>query len=238
MKRITVLFGVILIAGAIAWSFRGPKESDFKSDLEAIPVDSAQLQPTLAEMPLPPSINLDVPFFSQAPDADWSLPWKEACEEASIVLAHYYFSGEPLDKAKFKKEVLGLTDWQVKKWGHYIDTNINRTAEMLAGYFGHTDYEIINEPTVEQIKRALAQGYPVVAPFAGRKLGNPFYSGLGPYYHMLVIKGYDEKHFITNDVGTRRGKDFLFTYDTIMSAMNDWGKLDLDLGVKRVLVVK
>lgn len=220
-----------------------PNEADFKSMIEAvsrdqIPNATVQVVEEGAPVELPESINLDVPFFPQAPDADWSLPWKEACEEASITLAHYFFKSEPLTKEKFKEEVLNLVEWQKKNFGQYIDTDIEDTAEMLKEYYAHFNFEIIEDPTVEQIKERLAQGFPVVAPFAGRKLGNPFFSGQGPYYHMLVIKGYDSEHFITNDVGTRRGQDFNYTYETIMEAMTDWGTLDLDLGVKKVLVVK
>lgn len=44
--------------------------------------------PTAADLAnLPEKINLDIPFFSQAPDGDRTLPWKDACEEASITLA-------------------------------------------------------------------------------------------------------------------------------------------------------
>ena len=54
---------------------------------------------------------------------------------------------------------------------------------------------------------------------------------------MLVIVGYDDKgNFITNDVGTRRGHDFVYKIETIMSAMNDWGTLDINFGSKKVLV--
>lgn len=245
IKRITPLIGIVLIATAgFMWVNRGPQESDFKTDVEPIPIDDIRRRPSIPEMPeeekpLPSSINLDVPFFPQAPDGDWSLPWKEACEEASITLAHYYLTGEPLDKETFKKEVLSLTEWQIPKFGHYIDTGIEQTAEMLEGFFGRDSYKIIDDPTPEQIKRELADGHPVVAPFAGRQLGNPFYSGLGPYYHMMVIVGYDDKgNFITNDVGTRRGHDFVYSIETIMSAMNDWGTLDINFGSKRVLVLQ
>lgn len=34
--------------------------------------------------PIADSINLAVPFTSQAPTGDWSEPWQNACEEASF----------------------------------------------------------------------------------------------------------------------------------------------------------
>jgi len=88
------------------------------------------------------------------------------------------------------------------------------------------------------MKWELSQGHVIVAPFAGRQLHNPFYSNEGPYYHMMVIKGYDEKNFITNDVGTRRGQNYAYPYETIMSAMHEWDEDDINLGAKKVIVIE
>jgi hypothetical protein len=38
---------------------------------------------------------------------------------------------------------------------------------------------------------------------------------------MLVIRGYDEKYFYTNDVGTRLGENFPYAYAVIMDALHD-----------------
>ena len=87
------------------------------------------------------------------------------------------------------------------------------------------------------MKEELSKGHIIIAPFAGRQLGNPFYSNEGPLYHMMVIKGYDEKHFITNDVGTKRGQIFIYPYKTIMPAMHEWNDTDMNLGAKKVIVM-
>ena len=100
---------------------------------------------------------------------------------------------------------------------------------------GH--WKLLDDPSVEDLKQELSQGHPIVAPFAGRQLGNPFYSGEGPLYHMMVIKGYDEEHFITNDVGTKRGESFIYPYQTIISAMHEWHDEDINLGAKKVIVL-
>ncbi len=56
---------------------------------------------------------------------------------------------------------------------------------------------------------------------------------------MLVIKGYTaDGKFITNDPGTRRGADFLYSAATLLNANHDWradGKVDR--GRKVVLIV-
>jgi hypothetical protein len=55
---------------------------------------------------------------------------------------------------------------------------------------------------------------------------------------MMVIRGYDEKHFITNDVGTKRGQNFIYPYNVIMSAMHEWHDGDMNLGAKKVIVMR
>ena len=56
---------------------------------------------------------------------------------------------------------------------------------------------------------------------------------------MLVIVGYTETEFITHDPGTRRGKNYRYTFDTIMDAIHDWTgvKEEIGTGVPRVLIV-
>ena len=211
-----------------------PNENDFKSRIPVVEPVGIQVGE------LPEEINLDVPFFSQAPDGDWGMPWQEACEEASITLAYYYASDKDLTKEQFKKEIYKLVDWQNENYGDYEHTTILQTLKMLESNYELriTNYELIEEPTIDDLKKELAQGNMIVAPFAGRLLNNPFYSGEGPLYHMMVLRGYDEKNFITNDVGTRRGENFIYSYQIIMNAMHDWHDENIDLGAKRVIVFK
>ena len=104
------------------------------------------------------------------------------------------------------------------------------------GYWGFDRLQIVENPTIEQIKKAISEGNPVIAPFAGRDLKNPFYSNQGPYYHMMVIKGYDSKGFIANDVGTKRGHDYHYPFNPLMSAMHDWDSREIHLGAKKIIV--
>lgn len=199
-------------------------------------------EPTPVVVPpvkLPEQINLDVPFYAQAPDGNWGMPWQEACEEASLILAYHYAMDIPLTKAKFKEHIWGLVNWQQEKYNDYIHTEVAKMTEMLKGYFKYEDFEIVDNPTVEDIKKALAAGHPIVAPFAGRQLENPFFTQPGPYYHVIVIKGYDGKNFIVNDVGTRRGHSFIYSYENIMSAMHDYDPdIEIAEGVKKIIIFK
>lgn len=240
MKKFLLLIGLFLLTACSV------NEADFKSTVpvrgaieeqmgEQIGQSAPQFDPRSA---LPSEINLDVPFYPQAPDADWSLPWQEACEEASITLAYYYATGQDLNKELFKSKILELVDWENEQFGDYQHTTIKQTAKILNENFEFPNFQILNNPTIENLKTELAQGHIIVAPFAGRRLGNPFFSGEGPYYHMMVIKGYDDTHFITNDVGTRRGENFIYPYETIMNALHDWNEKNILLGRKEVIIVR
>jgi hypothetical protein len=43
----------------------------------------------------------------------------------------------------------------------------------------------------------------------------------------MVIKGYDEQNFITQDVGTSKGADRKYSIETIISALSNGDKKDL-----------
>ena len=228
MKRFLLIL-ILLILTACT-----PNESDFKSTVPTITPIGSPIGSTTDPQS---AINWNVQFFPQAPDADWGEPWQEACEEAASTLAYYYVSDKKLTKDQFKKDVKGLVAWQNKNFGDYKHTDISQTADMIKGYFKFSNFQILNNPTTEQMKQQLSQGNIIIAPFAGRQLKNPFYSGQGPLYHMMVIKGYDKTHFITNDVGTKRGHNFIYPYKTIMSAMHEWDDTDINKGRKRIIVL-
>lgn len=183
------------------------------------------------------AINLDIQFYSQAPYADWAMPYQEACEEASLILAYNFVTGLSMTKEEFHEELLSLIDWEISYFGSYEHTTIAQTAEMLSQYYGFDDWEILKNPTVADLKVEIAKGNPIVAPFAGRLLGNPNYTGLGPLYHMMVLKGYDDLNIITNDVGTRNGHNYQYSYEVLTDALHDWNDADITLGEKNVLVL-
>jgi hypothetical protein len=85
---------------------------------------------------LPPTVHHDVPFFSQAPDANRAQPRQDACEEASIILAAFGLKGIPLTKDRFRSEILNLVPLQDELFGSYVDTNIQQTKELYDTYFG------------------------------------------------------------------------------------------------------
>lgn len=187
---------------------------------------------------LPNEINHNVPFTPQAPLGDWSLPYQEACEEASLTMAAHFL----LNKGQFtpqsaNTEILDLVNF-VEKEGYPIDITAAETVDVARRYFGESLYvELSDEITISNIKNILAGGGLVIMPFAGRQLPNPHFSSPGPLYHMLVVKGYNESSFITNDPGTRFGSNFKYSYEALLSANHDWNNGDVEKGKKVMIII-
>lgn len=186
---------------------------------------------------LPETVNNFVPFTPQAPFGKWDQLHEEACEEASLVMAHYFIEGRELVLSKeAEKDIQDLTKY-IKK----DDISVGELKKIAQDYYKHTDWKIIEKPNTIDIKKELAQGNIIIIPLAGREIGNPYYKQPGPLYHMLVINGYNDKKsvFITQDPGTKRGKNYEYKYDTLLNANHDWtgDKNKIKEGVSRILIV-
>jgi hypothetical protein len=195
---------------------------------------NAEPQP---EPVLPESFNLQVPFTTQAPYANWDLPYQETCEEASALTVHYYYSGKTFTKDIADKEILALVEWEKGYFGDYKDTTAEQTAQFIRAYWGYKRVDVEYNPTIEQIKRHVFAGRPVIVPAAGKQLGNPNFRNGGPLYHMFVVRGWADGQFITNDVGTRKGENYRYDDDVVMNAMHDWNGGDVENGKKAIIVV-
>jgi len=169
---------------------------------------------------IPSTFDNDVTFFSQAPTGSWELPYQEACEESSLILVSYFFQDKYLDSEVMDAEIQRAVAWQEENFGTYSDTSVNEVMQMASEHFG-LQGTVIEDVTEDILKSELTKGNVIVAPFAGRLLGNKYYSGDGPLYHMLVIRGYDRNEFITNDVGTQHGESFKYKYSTLINAIHD-----------------
>lgn len=210
-----------------------PSAKEIPSDLEVPEATAASVQRALPDQNLeeeilsdiPVSLNLAVPFTPQAPHANWDLPYKEACEEASVYMVHAYYEGVSdglISADQAELDILNIIAFENELFGYFEDTTAEQTGIFAELMFGHT-YQLIENPTVDEIKQELIQGRPVIVPAAGRLLGNPYFTAPGPLYHMLVIRGYTEDNqFIVNDPGTYRGEAYLYDFDTILYAMHDW----------------
>ena len=204
---------------ALEWKKKGlPQETriPFQSETPLKPAT------TTSSPPLTRQVNLAVPFVPQAPYADWSLPYQEACEETSAILVDKFYKNEPISAETAKNEILKLVEWQKQRFGYYFHTTAAETATMLKQYFGYKRVDVLRDITIDDIKSHLLAGRPVIVPLAGRILDNPYYSQPGPIYHMLVIKGFTKDgKFFTNDVGTKRGQNYAYDEEALFNAIHD-----------------
>ena len=204
--------------------------------LPAIPPSAASAASSEAK-PLPASAQLAVPFQSQAPFADWRLPYREVCEEASAIMAAAFFGKETLSAKQMDARILEAVAWQKRVLGFYHDTDAAQTARILREHLGMSGTVVIYDFTVDDVKRAIVAGNPVIILVAGREIGNPHYAPPPPVYHVLVITGYTGGTFITNDPGTKYGKGYAYEADVLLKASHEWNAQDIDLGRPAIVVV-
>lgn len=218
-----------------------PRNATLNTNI-ATNVNAVNASNTNAVLVLPAEINLDVPFTSQAPHANWDLPYQEACEETAALMVHRYWSDRDIVSADDADlGILEIVNFQTEQYGDYLDTTAVETAQFMKDLWGYQDIDVVtgSDVTIERIKQKVAQGRPVIVFAAGRELGNPNFTSPGPLYHALVVKGYTSTgQFITNDPGTRNGADYVYDYDVLLNAIHDWNDGDVANGQKAMIVVQ
>lgn len=196
--------------------------------------------PTATLQALPASVLLDVPFLPQAPHRVWDALHKETCEEASLLMVAHFLNQEPAGTMdEIDAELKAMVAYEEAN-GYKVDLTMQELSQIAQNYLGLRADIIQNLETKDAtlIKLYLAQGYPVIIPAAGRMLGNPNFTPPGPIYHNLVIKGYDQSGFISNDPGTWQGESYRYGFETIWNAIHDWNPTDILKGTPQILVVK
>ncbi len=203
------------------------------------PAAPKKIDPFLIRGDLPDEMNLRIPFTTQAPYQNWDLPYQEACEEASVIMVHAFYQGEAgvIPKEKAKQAIDDFVNYENKTLGYYKDTDADDLAKVIKGYLGYDEVIIKPVKSIEDIKRVVANGYPVILPASGKLLKNPNFRNGGPLYHMLVVKGYTDKKIITNDPGTRRGADYTYSPEVLMNAIHDWNGGNVEHGEKLMIVI-
>lgn len=189
---------------------------------------------------LPTQVNLAVPFLSQAPKKNWSMPYQEACEEAALIMVDAYFSGrkKAFGPEEGDKAILELVAFEDKQ-GLAPDLTALQARDLAVRYFAEREARVIFRPKAKEIRSLLARGVPVIVPADGKALKNPNFRGGGPLYHMLVIKGYlEDGRWITNDPGTRNGADYIYDHDILWSAIRDWNGGNVKSAVPAVIIME
>lgn len=185
------------------------------------------------------SLNLAVPFLSQAPTQNWDMPYQEACEEASMIMVDAFLSGrsQPFSPQEGDGAIVDLVR-EEERVGILPDMTVDQAVNLVPGYF--SDRTAIRiESSEKTIKQWLNRGYPVIVPAYGKALRNPNFRNGGPMYHMLVIKGYlADGRWITNDPGTRKGADYIYDHDLLLDAIHDWNGGDVPNGQSVAFVMQ
>jgi len=188
------------------------------------------------EKKLPEKILIEVPFTTQAPSANWDAVHEESCEEASILMLNHFLNKTSFGSASdVDREILNLIDFEEKN-NYKVDVTTDELNRIAKDFFDLDTGRVVNNFTVNDLKKELASGRPIIIPAAGKLLKNPNFKGGGPVYHMLVIKGYDQDNFITNDPGTRNGNGYKYNIDLLFDAIHNWDKDNIINGNKSYLV--
>ena len=173
---------------------------------------------------------LQVPFTSQAPFGDWRQPWQDACEESVITMVDGFYNKYTLPPNRAKKEILKALDVKEQYFGVSEDEDADQMVRHINQFYSWEAY-VVDAPSIDLIKREIDQGRPVILPVYGKALKNPHFRNNGPNYHTLVISGYDDvtQEFITQEPGTKYGKNYRYGYAQLMDAMHDFvegGKME------------
>jgi hypothetical protein len=188
--------------------------------------------------PLPPNKEIVVPFTSQAPQGNWQEPWQNACEEASIVMIQNFYKDEGLTPEKARQQILEVFTLKKTTASASKDESLERIVEIINSGNLNWQAHIVDNLSLTMIKDELTANHPIIAPVYAPTLGNPKYMGSGSDYHVIVITGYDDtsSEFITNDPGTKDGKNYRYTYEALMTSLHDYlTNKDYTAGAKRVL---
>jgi hypothetical protein len=230
--KIFITITIVLFVGLFIFFLRGHRDIPSARTFREIISTTSSTIPT--------EFNLSIPFISQAPEADWSEPWQNACEEATLAMLDAYYHDTDLDVENAKAKIVEMVEWESNAgWytsiaGDSVVSLAREFVDLPAGF----EFVVVEYPTVEMVKRSIASGHPVFALIDGKALGNPHFTNGGPLYHTLLIKGYTEDKFITNDPGTKYGEDFVYDEDHLMSVIHDWNGGDVPNGIPTVVMVR
>lgn len=156
----------------------------------------------------------------------------------SLIMVHHYLADIPLSISDAEVEVQNVVAWERQR-GYPDDVTATQLGEIAKSLYGYK-VRVLTDVTADTLRLELTKGNPIIIPAAGRALHNPYFSGEGPFYHMLVVIGYNDDGFITNDPGTKQGSQYWYPTDVLMNAVHDWTgvKEEIATGPKNALVVE
>jgi len=262
MRSIIIRFGilVIIIIAGVVWyivpdSFfveysdvvdNSAKEKEIaKQKEQKIKENKKKQVKTQEQKKLVNKIKQSVFFTVQAPHAQWSdEKYQDACEEACALMAHMWVQDKNrLSKNEVEAELEKMFVKEKEMFGEdVLDTSAEDTAKFMREYYD-MDIEVKKSITMQDLYDLLAQDTIIIVPTNGKWLNNPHFSNGGPERHMLVLIGYNKnnKEFVTNDPGTRFGKNYKYKDSVLYNAIRDYQtghKKDITGSAKNVIVVR
>lgn len=205
--------------------------SDIKNKITKPPETATPAKVTT----IPSDALLAVPYTRQAPFSVWDALHEDACEEASFLMVKHYLDGTPIDsKQAIDNEIIAMVHYEEQN-GYGTSITLEQLATIAKNKYGMTG-TVIKNATNDDMKREIASGKPIIIGAAGKILPNPYFKNGGPIYHMLVIKGFNSKNFITNDPGTMKGDGFEYSFADLYNSIHDWDPTNIMNGQKAYLV--
>ncbi len=139
-------------------------------------------------------------------------------------MAWYWVQHQSIIKEEAKKEIMAISDFEDKIYGHAPDRSAADTARLMKEYTGYQSVWVRLNIGAKDIEEELLKDNLVIVPINGRILKNPFYTAPGPEHHMVVVIGYDAQkdEFITNDIGTCHGAKYRYAASRLESSLQDY----------------
>jgi hypothetical protein len=250
-KKIIIFFLLILGGFLIYFKFLSPSISPkIENKVDQVVTKVEEVKETIAPKPtkilstgLPDKHLIKTAFIQQAPEKNWDQPWQDACEEAAILTVDYFYKNQTPDSQIVKTDILKMIEFEDQQ-SFTKDMNIDQMSLVGEKYLGYS-VKILTNPTIEDIKKYVAQDIPIIVPANGKTLyqENKHFKEGGPYYHNLTILGYDDNknQFTVHDVGTQFGAYFKYSYSLLMESIHDFPasghKEDINTGSKKVLLL-
>jgi len=183
-------------------------------------------------------------FIQQSPEKNWDEPWQDACEEASLLTVDYFYKNiNSITTEENRDAILKMIEFENTQ-NFTNDMNISQMVVVAQEYLNYQT-KTIDNPTIDDIKKYISKNIPVIITASGKILyeENKHFNSGGPYYHSLVVLGYDDtkQKFIVHDVGTKAGAYFKYSYDLLINSIHDFpdsnNKEDINNGEKRILIL-
>jgi len=199
-------------------------ERKLKSDIEKLKLGKDNALQEEQVLILPIKKEIDVKFYSQFPldIATWikyDEPYQNFCEEASLLNWYYHLIWKEPSLKEYNNDLLELKEIEdlIFDWW-YKHTSIQDTLKLLIAFQEEQEifWEIVKNPSIQIIKEHLTKWNLIITPLYWKWLSNNLFIGWWPIYHNLIIKGYTEQNFITNEVWVSKWDWFMYKQSELM----------------------